>query len=233
MRVHYLQQEPFEGPGSIEPWAKEKGHALSVTKFYQDAPTPPFDEIDLLIILGGSMNIYEEESHPWLAREKRFIRQAIESGKAALGICLGAQLIADVMGGKVTRNAHKEIGWFPIELTPEARNFRLFNTLPQRLPVFHWHGDTFSLPPGAVHIARSEACENQAFIFRDRVVALQFHAEFMRPSLEAITAGCAKELVPGKYIQTPAEMFRPEEEFGAMNAVMSRLLDGMTEEIKS
>lgn len=229
MRVHYLQQEPFEGPGSIEPWAGEKGHALSVTKFYEDAPAPPLDEIDLLIILGGSMNIYEEDKYPWLAREKRFIRQAIDAGKTVLGICLGAQLIADVLGGKVTRNAHREIGWFPIELTPDARKFRLFDFLPQRLPVFHWHGDTFSLPPGAVHVARSEACENQAFIFGDRVVALQFHAEFMRPSLEAIETGCANELVPGKYIQAPAEMFRTEEEFREMNAVMSGLLDRLVE----
>jgi len=92
------------------------------------------------------MNIYEEAEYPWLAREKRFIRQAIRSGKVVLEICLGAQLIADVLGASITRNAHKKIGWFPVGLTPEACTTGLFDFLPPRFTAFHWHGDTFALP---------------------------------------------------------------------------------------
>ena len=226
MRIHYFQHVPFEGLGCIEQWAVEKGHDLSVTKFHLDEAIPRLEEIDWLIVMGGPMNIYEEAEYPWLADEKQFIAQAIRGGKVVLGICLGAQLIADVLGGPVTRNAHKEIGWFPIELTAEAGASGLFDFLPSRLTVLHWHGDTFAVPPGAVRIARSEACENQAFVYDARVVGLQFHIEFTRKSLDAILPNCAGELVRGKYIQTAEEMRRlGDGEFERINAAMRGLLN--------
>src|SRR5271170_6697939 len=120
MRIHYFQHVPFEGLGCIAQWAAEKEHTVTATRFYLDEPAPNPGEIDWLVVMGGPMNIYEEAEYPWLAREKRFIGEAIRGGKTVIGICLGAQLIADVMGGPVTRNLEKEIGWFPIELTPEA-----------------------------------------------------------------------------------------------------------------
>ncbi len=190
MKIHYFQHVPFEGLGCIEQWATAGGHDLSVTRFHLDEAVPALDEIDWLIVMGGPMNIYEEAEYPWLAREKQFIGQAIQSGKVVLGICLGAQLIADVLGGRVTSNAHKEIGWFPIELTAEATASPLFDFLPPGLAAFHWHGDTFALPQGAVRIARSEACENQAFLHGKSVVGLQFHLEFTSRSLATILPNC-------------------------------------------
>ena len=190
IRIHWFQHVPFEGLGCIEQWATEKGHALSVTRFHRDEPLPRIGEIDWLVVMGGPMNIYEESEYPWLAREKQFIGQAIRSGKVVLGICLGAQLIAGFLGARVTPNAHKEIGWFPLELTPEAVASPLFDFLPHRLTAFHWHGDTFALPRGALRIARSEACENQAFLYDGRVVGLQFHLEFTPQSLAAILPNC-------------------------------------------
>lgn len=226
MKIHYFQHVPFEGLGCIGQWAAEKGHAVSATRFYLDEPVPRAEEIDWLVVMGGPMNIYEEAEYPWLAHEKQFIGEAIRGGKAVIGVCLGAQLIADVLGGPVTRNAHKEIGWFPIELTPEAGASDLFGFLPPRLTVLHWHGDTFALPPGAVRIARSEACENQAFLFGGRVVGLQFHLEFTRESLEAILPNCAGELVEGKYIQSAEEMRRlGDGKFEKINAAMRGVLD--------
>ena len=229
MKIHYFQHVPFEGLGCIGEWATAKGHDIGVTKFYEDGATPTHNEIDWLVVMGGPMNIYEEAEYPWLAREKQFIREAIKGGKVVIGICLGAQLIADVLGGPVTRNAHKEIGWFPIELTEAGQNSELFGFLPPSFTVLHWHGDTFALPPGAVRIARSEACENQAFVYEGRVVGLQFHIEFTRQSLDAIIPNCADELVEGKYIQSAAEMLRQTDEgFWEINAAMRELLDRLS-----
>src|SRR5262249_47695751 len=134
-------------------------------------------EIDLVVVLGGPMNIYEEDKFPWLIAEKKFIRQAIEEKLAVLGLCLGSQLIADVLGAKIYPNDEKEIGWFPVEVTEAALKHRLFSHWPNFFTPFHWHGDTFDLPEGAIHLARSQACRNQAFLYQDRVVGLQFHLE--------------------------------------------------------
>lgn len=223
MRIHYFQHVPFEGLGCIEPWALENGHQISVTRFYLGELPPAVEELDWLIVMGGPMNIYEEAEYPWLAQEKQCIGEAIRKGKVVLGICLGAQLIADALGAKVTRNTYKEIGWFSIEMTAGASP--LFDFLPPKPLTFHWHGDTFELPPGAVHVARSEACENQAFIYDGRVIGLQFHLEFTPQSLKAILPNCANELVDGKYIQTAEAMHRPAADFAAMNVAMRELLD--------
>ncbi|MBV9468373.1 MAG: type 1 glutamine amidotransferase, partial [Abitibacteriaceae bacterium] len=143
MRIHSFQHVPFEGLASIEAWATSRGHTLSASKFYNSEPLPQIEEIDWLIVMGGPMNIYEENKYPWLVPEKHFIKQAIDRQKPVLGICLGAQLIADVLGAKVTRNPSVEIGWFPIQLTAAALNSPLFSFLPSQFPVLHWHGDTF------------------------------------------------------------------------------------------
>ncbi len=113
------------------------------------------------------MNIYEEDRFSWLAREKIFIKDAIDAGKIVLGVCLGAQLIASVLGAKIHRNQYPEIGWFDVRLTDAARKSRVFKWLPERFTVFHWHGDTFDLPPGATGIAESDACMNQALSTMD------------------------------------------------------------------
>ncbi|MFN2165238.1 MAG: type 1 glutamine amidotransferase, partial [Anaerolineae bacterium] len=162
MTVHYLQHVPFEGLGAIADWCFARKHDISVTRLFKEAVPARF-EGDLLVVLGGPMNIYEDERYPWLAAEKRFLDQAISAGARILGICLGAQLVADVLGGTVSRNPQREIGWFPVELQPEAGSVPGFDRLPPRFTALHWHGDTFSIPPGAVRLAGSRACENQAF----------------------------------------------------------------------
>jgi GMP synthase-like glutamine amidotransferase len=122
------------------------------------------DSFDFLAVMGGTMNIYEHDEHPWLIDEKRFIRQAIDAGKKVLGVCLGGQLIADVLGGPVTKNAFREIGWHCVQLTPQARELPLLESSSTgELMVFQWHGDTFAIPPGAVCLASSRGCANQAF----------------------------------------------------------------------
>ena len=118
MRIHSIEHEPFEGLANIEVWAKSKGHTITRTRIYKNEGFPDIDDFDWLIIMGGSMSTYEEEKYPWLIPEKKFIGDAIAKKKLLLGICLGSQLIADVLGGKVSPNTYKEIGWFPVFLTP-------------------------------------------------------------------------------------------------------------------
>lgn len=229
MNIHYLQHVPFEGLAGIETWAAARGHRLAATRLHAGESFPPPDSFDWLVVMGGPMNIYEEAEFPWLAAEKRFIGSAIETGKVALGVCLGAQLIADVLGGPVTRNVHKEIGWFPVRKTAAASRSRVFEALPEEMEAFHWHGDTFAIPPGALHVARSAACENQAFIYDERVVGLQLHLETTPESARLLARHGADELVAGPFIQTAEAMLADERRFTRINEVMWKLLDRLQE----
>src|ERR1051325_8038062 len=158
MRLHYFQHVAFEDLAEIEVWARQNHHTVTATRLYRNEPLPGLGDLDALVVLGGPMNIYEEEEYPWLVEEKRLIGDAIAAGKRVLGICLGSQLIADVLGARVVRNPEKEIGWFPITLTDAAFNLPLLAGLPRTFPVFSWHGDTFPLPHNATHLAASEPC---------------------------------------------------------------------------
>jgi GMP synthase-like glutamine amidotransferase len=211
MRIHYLQHAPFETPGVILDWAAENGHSLTRSLLYSGKKSenvlPSPEEFDWLIIMGGAMNVYEEALYPWLAEEKVFIKRAVDAGKTTLGLCLGAQLLAVTLGGKVSRNPVKEIGWFPVRLTRQGRRLPLLSFLPDEFIVFQWHGDTFSeLPPGALPLAQSEACANQGFAYNDRVFAFQFHWENTRKTISDFIAAGADELVPGGYVQGPEEL---------------------------
>lgn len=223
MRAHYLQHVPFEGLGSIELWLQDTGYEISNTQFFNSGVLPDIEDIDLLVVMGGPMSVNDETGHPWLVEEKRFIKSTIEAGKSVLGICLGAQLIANSMGSNVFSNAEKEIGWFPVE-SVEAQSSSIFR-FPEVTEVFHWHGETFSLPVGAVQIAKSKGCENQAFQLGSNVVGLQFHLETTTTSAKAIVENCRDELVEGKYIQSEAEILAaPEERYSSINSLMASIL---------
>jgi GMP synthase-like glutamine amidotransferase len=228
MRLHALQHVPFEELANIEIWAKEKGHQISMTQLFKDEHLPRMSDFDWLVILGGPMNVYEEKKYPWLAREKRLIEQAINSRKIVLGICLGAQLIADVLGSRVYKNRYKEIGWFPISLTPEAKGSPVFKALPdERFIAFHWHGDTFDLPPGCFRMAESEGCVNQAFEYNDRVIGLQFHLESSTESIRLLLQNCGDELVEGEYIQNAEAILSHQIHLNEINRIMTVLLDNI------
>lgn len=224
MRIHYLQHVPFEDLANIEAWARSRGHYLTCTMLFADETLPDLSSFDWLIIMGGPMNIYEHDRYPWLLREKEFIRQAVAGGKIVLGICLGAQLISDVLGGKVTGNRFREIGWFPVSLTAEGISSSIFSVLPERFVALHWHGDTFSIPSGASRTAESEACSNQAFIL-GRAVGLQFHLESSKDSIDHLLENCADELTEGPYVQKPREIDAPAERYDQIEGLMERLLD--------
>jgi GMP synthase-like glutamine amidotransferase len=204
MKVHWFQHVSFEGLGAIEEWLLSRGHTLSFTRFYADeAPPVNPDGFDWLIVMGGPMNVYQYDAHPWLSPEKHLIREAITAGKRVLGICLGAQLIADVLGGKVYQNGEPEIGWFPVRAVSTGVSSPF--AFPRETSVFHWHGDTFLLPPGSVWLAESDGCAHQAFAVGTRVLGLQFHLEMTAADVSRIAQGCADELTPGRYVQ-PADI---------------------------
>lgn len=223
-RVHYLQHVPFEGLGSIEPWLVRRGHTITATHLYAGDVLPAPNDVDWLIVMGGPMGIYDYGEHPWLTAEKQFIRSCIDSNKIALGICLGAQLIADVLGGPVSKNPQREIGWFPLKVTDAGKQNAFGQILINAGDVFHWHGDTFSIPAGAVHLASSAACQHQAFVYDGKVLGLQFHLETTPESAGALCNECAEELTPDQYVQSAHQMLASAENFERINSVMEDLL---------
>lgn len=231
MKLHYLQHVPFEGLGSIASWAKTRRAQISRTRLFADEALPPAEEIDLLVVMGGPMGVYDECDHPWLVREKEFLKQAMDTDTHVLGICLGAQLIADVLGAKVYPNNHKEIGWFPIEGVQTHE--KIGPLLAQAGKVFHWHGDTYDLPTGATHLAKSHACENQAFSVGDQILALQFHLETTPNAARALIDNCGDEIVDAPYIQPACEILTDQHEFERINRLMSECLDLMIPNKKS
>ncbi|WP_300668404.1 type 1 glutamine amidotransferase [Desulfoluna sp.] len=227
MRVHHLQHVPFEGLGSMEAVLNRKGHRLSATHLYRGEPLPPLSAFDLLIVMGGPMGVFDEGNHPWLAPEKHLIKTAINAGKKVLGICLGAQLLADVLGAKVTRNPHREIGWFPITRAPRLTTTRFHGVFPSHADVFHWHGDTFELPDGAIPLASSAACTNQGFLYDDRILALQFHLETTPDSAALLIENGRHELDDSPFVQAEQEMLERPDRFAAINRIMTSVIDAL------
>jgi GMP synthase (glutamine-hydrolysing) len=226
MKIHYIQHVHFETPANIFKWAKNKNHRITGTRLFLNESLPEIDQFDLLIVMGGPMGVYDEQIFPWLTAEKKFIEKAVKENKKVLGICLGAQLIADVLGAKVYKNRYKEIGWFPVFKTENAEKSEVFKDFPEQITVFHWHGDTFDIPSGAVHTVRSEACENQAFEYNKKVIGLQFHLETTLESAKALIDNSVEELMEkGKYIQTPEEMLSKKENFHQIEKVLFNMLD--------
>ncbi|HUP90715.1 MAG TPA: type 1 glutamine amidotransferase [Solimonas sp.] len=223
MRVHWLQHAAHEDLGCIAPWLATRGDASSRTRLYAGEALPATDDFDALIVLGGPMNIYEHAAHPWLVPEKALIRAAIHASKRVLGICLGAQLVADVLGGPVTRNAHTEIGWFEVRLNPAAQASRCFAGFPPAFAAFHWHGDTFAMPPGCASLMASEACAHQAFEAADgRIAAIQFHLEVTAADARRWLAAGAP--APERYVQTGDGMLADIGRFALGNRLMLELL---------
>ena len=228
-RLHYLQHVPFENIGSIRPWAEASGMQIHGSRLFNRERLPSVEDFDWLIIMGGPMSAGDELNYPWLRDEKILIHKAIEQDKVVIGICLGAQLIADVLDARVRPNDHREIGWFPIRKTPAAEQSRIATVIPDGLHVLHWHGDTFDLPEGTVHLWRSEACENQGFLADGRILGLQFHLEMTPDNLKQLIYNCRNEIDGSEYVQEPEIMLSERQRFISANSVMDKLLDCLLE----
>lgn len=198
MNIHILQHVAFETPGTILEWAKQNDYRVRYTLLFDAVPVyPDMAAIDMLVILGGPMAVYEANSLPWMAQEKQFISEVVTAGKIVLGICLGSQLLAEALGAKVYLHYTKEIGFFPLHATGHP----LLDHVPQPWTVFHWHGDTFDIPPGATLLASSEACANQGFV-KGNCVGLQFHPEADEVLIQQMVLHERAELVPAEFVQS-------------------------------
>lgn len=223
MHVHFFQHDPMEGVGTFEALLSERSWTSSHTLWDRGGRPPALDAWDLLVVMGGPMNIYEDDAYPWLAEEKAYLDRALAADRPVLGVCLGSQLLADRLGGPVTRNPHTEIGWSELELNPGVRApGALFAHLPPRASVFQWHGDTFALPPGATTVGSTEACSNQGFV-KGRAVGLQFHLEVDPESLKGLID--AQDRFEGPYVQTPEVFLSRTEDFRRMRHWLGDLLD--------
>jgi len=228
VRIHYFQHADGEGPGEIANWAAANGHDLTGTHWYRGDAAPDPVDIDFLVIMGGGMNIYEHRNYPWLVTEKTSIAAVIAQGKPVLGICLGGQLIADVIGGKVYQNPEYEIGWFPIRMLEAARKNPFFAHFPEKVTVMHWHGDTFQLPPDATLLASSEACPSQAFVCGDRIVGLQFHIEVRPEDVRTFVCGETGPLPEGRHLQSFEQILAGDVHMQVVHPLLATLLDAMS-----
>lgn len=227
MRIHYLQHVDFEGPAAVADWAAQSGHTITGSHLYRDEAFPALDAFDLLVILGGPMSVNDEHEHGWLREEKQLVRQAIESNRAVLGICLGAQMIASALGARIYRAQEKEIGWFPVQRVTTEGTGALF---PAHFTPLHWHGETFDLPRGAVRLAETNAVPNQAFQIGDRAIGLQFHIEATPRSVQTLVENAAQDIQQGKPFQQPAQQILEQtpDSSAAVHPLLWRLLNHLT-----
>jgi len=225
--IHVLQHAAFEGPASIETaFANNPAFTFTYTHLYAGESLPvSTSNFSLILVMGGPMSVHDEALQPWLKAEKQWLAQAVADGCRIVGLCLGAQLMAEILGGVVTPNKQKEIGWFPVvRMSDQAPWPQL---LPSTLLAFHWHGETFSLPPDAQWLMRSEACANQAFIWQNQVLALQCHLEMTADTIATLCHHCRDDLVDGMWIQQPEAMQVTHEQFAVAQSLMVGLIHYM------
>lgn len=224
-RVHALFHVPFEGLGSIRAWLHQRGCSLKQSSLHDGEDLPSLDDFDWLIVMGGPMSVHDEAEYDWLVPEKQLIRQALEADKGLIGICLGAQLIAEALGASVEA-CEPEIGWLTLSGTPEGQDHPL-GKLFDGASVLHWHGEAFSMPEGAQRLAATDFTPNQAFIYGDHVLALQFHLEVTYEDAQRM----CRESHPGRqengWIQSPETILADTHRFPMTNSMMREVLDFM------
>ena len=184
-KILVFQHVPYEPLGTLDPLLRDAGFRIRYVNFGREPKSRPrLDRYEALIVLGGPMNSDQIDTYPNLITEVEVIREAVDRDMSVLGICLGAQLLAKALGGAVSRNAVREIGWHDVELTDAGISDPVLSTFARRQEVFQWHEDGITLPPGAVHLAASDASPVQAFRYGEHAYGFQFHLEASRPLIE-------------------------------------------------
>jgi GMP synthase-like glutamine amidotransferase len=208
MRWHCLQHLPDEGPGHAAEWLAAHGHALTITRLFEPDPVfPALEAFDGLLVLGGAMSVHDEAAFPWLVVEKAFLCNALRAGKFTLAICLGAQLVAEALGGAVQRNPAPEIGFWTVRFAAKALAHPLLRGWPAKATVLHWHVDTFTVPPGAVRLGMSAGCAAQGFVWGDGIIGIQFHPEMTEAMVEQLIAFEGHETAEEQeFVQTAAQI---------------------------
>jgi GMP synthase (glutamine-hydrolysing) len=231
MNVCCLEHASFEGPGSIVAWADERGHDVRTVRLYRDEPLPSVEEVDLLVVMGGPMSVRDEAAYPWLMAERRLIARCLAGGHFVFGVCLGSQLLAESLGARVYRNRFKEVGWLPLKQVSPHSSSHLLGQLPREFTAFHWHGETYDLPSGTTHVARSEGCSIQAFE-HPYALGLQFHLEITPDGIACLIRECASEIGSGPYEQTRDQMLAGTDQCRANSELLARILNGIEAKIE-
>lgn len=231
MKIKVLQHVPFEGPAAIAGWAVRRGHTLSIVHLYKGERLPQLNDFDMLCVMGGPMSVNDEDRFAFLAPEMALVREAATAGKAVLGVCLGAQLIAKAHGARAFPAPFKEIGWFEVYRTKEGAG--LFTALPERFTPLHWHGETFDLPKGATLLARTEAAKTQAFCLGERVLGLQFHLEATPQSLEELVANASGDIGSGPFEQQAAQIVEQKDRCEVLKPLLDHLLDELRKNVNA
>lgn len=225
MRIHCLLHSALGGDIHLPEWAARRGHSWVETLVPETGGLPRPDDADCLVVLGGPMSAWQERRYPWLTAEKRTIESFLDAGRPVLGICLGAQMLADILGARTYRGALPEVGWHRVRATRESRAHPLASLLPEEIETFLWHGDSFDIPNGALRIARSDAFENQGFLWGS-VMALQFHLEVRPDWVRRLVERDADQLVETGFVQSRSRVLGQRDEvYRENNALMDKLLD--------
>jgi GMP synthase-like glutamine amidotransferase len=180
---------PDEGAGLLKDILRERGWEVKEVKLWKGEPIPEPRSFHLLILMGGPMSVHDEDAYSFLLEEKTFVRRWVEQGNSTLGICLGAQLIADCLGGKVYKGDKEELGWHELMVTEEGTRDPFMQGFPRRFPVFQWHSETFEIPEDAILLATAQEYPHQAFRFGDLTYAFQYHLEMTEEMLHTWLAG--------------------------------------------
>ena len=233
MKIQLIEHDPEDfSRTNISFWAAKKGYRIHQTYVCNGDALPAPDDFDWLMVMGGSQHAWDEKGNSWLQREKEFVAETLARGKPFLGICFGAQLLAEALGGRLFANPHSEIGWHEVTLSRPGRDSFLFKNVPASFVSFHWHSDHFSLPRGCTRLASSRATENQAFVCEDRpAVGLQFHPEYTR-EMVAYYADANRQLWKADEFVSPAEeILTRTEKVQDTYWLMEILLNNMVEEL--
>lgn len=230
MKLHIIVHESFEAPAAIENWAKSKNHEITYSRVYQNDPLPEnADNFDFLVVMGGPQSpatTPEECPHYHAAKEIELIKKAVNKDKAVLGVCLGAQLIGEALGGKFDHSPNREIGKFEITLTDAGKKDPIFSSFPDKFLVGHWHGDMPGLTSKSEILAYSEGCPRQIVKYTPKVYGFQCHFEFTPEAIEGMIENSTEELEKYKslpYIQS-IETLRSND-YNEMNEYLFKFLD--------
>lgn len=233
LRVHYFQHIAGEGFGSCYDYLKAHQAKITATEFFAlpvDLPLelealPDIDEVDLLIIMGGTMSVNDEANYPWLKLEKRWLRRYLSAGKPAIGLCLGGQLIANALGASVSRNQHQELGWMDVgRVSHVPENYF---QIPEKINIMQWHSETFEIPRGGVRLAQNNVCQNQMYQIGRNVLGFQFHPEMTPHALQLLIENEEDSAVfNGQYVQPIAELKKTiKSKFEQGNQLLNRAIE--------
>ncbi len=227
-QIHYLQHVPFEGLGAMQTYFDRHQMPTTSTKLYDSnglKKFPSLNEFDVLVIMGGPMSVHDESLHSWLKQEKQFIQSCLHANKPILGICLGAQLLAQALEAQVSKNLYREIGWWPSQTSRNIKKTAFAKVWPKKFLAFHWHGETFSIPKDAEHLVESPACLHQGFSRFNRQIGLQFHLETTLESAQLLVEHCSDELDNSTYVQSIEKILQSSHHFDELNLFLFKLLD--------